>query len=132
MENNEEKKLIENLKSSRHKAFSRKDTLLNDLRNSTVQGILSYLLSLCALITLCLTIYGSFRMEGQGGILAGILPFFSLLLSVLSLIFGIAGFRNQKKIRHYMEKRGIIISVILIGCLIWLYVRGLRIFLNRI
>ncbi len=110
--------------------ISRRDTLLNDLKNSTVQGLLSFVLSIAAASVMLSGFYLSFRAGGSGGILIGILMIGSLMLSAASVILGIAGLKNRKKIRHYMEKRGIIISAVCIASLIALYVRGILIFLG--
>ena len=110
--------------------ISRRDTVLNDLKNSTPEGILSFLLSLLSLAPVIGGIYLSYAAEGKGGYLLGVMMLSGLLIAIGALILGILGFRNRKKIRHYMEKRGIILSVIVIGGLIALYIWGIRIYLN--
>ena len=110
--------------------ISRRDTLVNDLKNSTVQGLVSFLLSIGSLALILTGFYLSFRAGGNGGILLGLLMIAALLFALLSIIMGILGLRNRKKIRHYMERRGIIISIICIGSLIALYVRGILIYLG--
>ena len=110
--------------------ISRRDTLVNDLKNSTVQGLVSFLLSIGSLALILTGVYLSFRAGGNGGVLLGLLMIAALLFALLSIIMGILGFRNRKKIRHYMERRGIIISIICIGSLIALYVRGILIYLG--
>ncbi|MBR6405984.1 MAG: hypothetical protein IKS18_07335 [Lachnospiraceae bacterium] len=110
--------------------ISRRDTLVNDLKNSTVQGLVSFLLSIGSLALILTGFYLSFRAGGNGGVLLGLLMIAALLFALLSIIMGILGFRNRKKIRHYMERRGIIISIICIGSLIALYVRGILIYLG--
>ena len=110
--------------------ISRRDTLVNDLKNSTVQVLVSFLLSIGSLALILTGFYLSFRAGGNGGVLLGLLMIAALLFALLSIIMGILGFRNRKKIRHYMERRGIIISIICIGSLIALYVRGILIYLG--
>lgn len=110
--------------------ISRRDTLVNDLKNSTVQGLVSFLLSIAAAAVILTGFYLSFRAGGKGGILLGLLMIGALILSVISIVMGASGLKNRKKIRHYMERRGIIISIICIGSLIALYVRGILIFLG--
>lgn len=108
--------------------ISRRDTLVNDLKNSTVQGLLSFILSIAAAAAILTGFYLSFRAGGQGGILVGLLMIGSLALCAASVALGIAGLKNRKKIRHYMERRGIIISAVCIASLIALYVRGILIY----
>ncbi len=110
--------------------ISRRDTLVNDLKNSTVQGLLSFLLSIASASAILTGFYLSFRAEGRAGIVVGLLMIGSLLLAGSSIILGIAGLKNRRKIRHYMERRGIIISIICIASLIALYVRGILIYLG--
>lgn len=110
--------------------ISRRDTMVNDLKNSTAQGILSFILSLAALATAGVSVYLSYRAAGRADYLVGILMIAALLISVLSIVLGVLGLKNRKKIRHYMEVRGIVISVILILALIGLYVWGLLLYLG--
>ena len=110
--------------------ISRRDTLINDLKNSTVPGLISFLLSITSAAAILLGFYFSFRAAGNAGVYLGLLMIGALLLSVLSIVMGAIGLRNRKKIRHYMERRGIIISIICIGSLIALYVRGILIYLG--
>jgi len=42
----------------------------------------------------------------------------------------LVGLKNRTKIRHYLERRGILFSLIHIGLLVAVYVRGLLIFLQ--
>ncbi|MBQ6551337.1 MAG: hypothetical protein IJL78_08015 [Lachnospiraceae bacterium] len=124
----EEEKSYGHIGKTRHITISRRDTLINDFKNSTVQGLVSLLLSLGALFMVFFGIYRSYRMEGAGGYELGILMILALLFAVLSLLFGVLGLRNRKKIRHYMEKRGIVISIIVILGLIALFITGLGAF----
>lgn len=113
-----------------HFRISRKDTLVNDLKNSTAEGIVSSALSVVGLILLVIAVIVSFYEQGSSGVFIGLLPVLSLLLSVASLIFATAGLKRKDKIRHYMEKRGLAISLVTIAILIALYIRGLVIFLQ--
>ena len=98
----------------RHISISRRDTMLNDLKNSTVEGILSFVLSLGAFFLLIYAVYDSYRQGGEAGIEIGILPLISLVVAVISLILASVGRKNRKKIRHYMENRGTVVSIIVI------------------
>ncbi|MBR6321525.1 MAG: hypothetical protein IKR59_01535 [Lachnospiraceae bacterium] len=109
--------------------ISRRDTLVNDLKNSTVQGLISFLVSIIGAVTILAGFYLSFRASGQGSVLVGLLMIAAFVLSVSAVVIGIFGLRNRKKIRHYMEKRGIVIGIICIAGLITLYVRGILIYL---
>ena len=110
--------------------ISRRDTMVNDLKNSTVQGILSFIVSLAALAAAGVSVFLSYRAAGRAGYIVGILMIAALLLAVFSIVLGTMGLKNRKKIRHYMEVRGIVVSVILILALIGLYVWGLLMYLG--
>ena len=97
--------------------ISRRDTMVNDLKNSTVQGILSFIVSLAALAAAGVSVFLSYRAAGRADYIVGI-------------VLGSMGLKNRKKIRHYMEVRGIVVSVILILALIGLYVWGLLMYLG--
>ena len=110
--------------------ISRRDTMVNDLKNSTVQGILSFIVSLAALAAAGVSVFLSYRAAGRADYIVGILMIVALLLAVFSIVLGTMGLKNRKKIRHYMEVRGIVVSVILILALIGLYVWGLLMYLG--
>ena len=124
MEFKEEEKEYGSVRKYRHMKISRRDTILNDLRNSTVQGILSFVFSLLSLMAVLFSVFFSFRKAGKGGIVLGLLVIIAILFAVLSIVLGVLGFKNRGKIRHYMEKRGIIISSIVIAASMALYVWG--------
>ncbi len=111
--------------------ISRRDTMVNDLKNSTAQGILSFIVSLVALGAAGTAVYLSYRAAGHADYPVGILMIAALLISVVSIVLGVSGLKNRKKIRHYMEVRGIIVSVLLILALIGLYVWGLLLYLGK-
>lgn len=121
----EEEKSYGHVGKMRHITISRRDTLVNDFKNSTVQGLVCLLFSIGALLMTLGGIYRSYRMAGSGGFELGLMMIGALLLAVISLLFGVLGLRNHKKIRHYMEKRGIVISIIVIIGLIALFIAGL-------
>ena len=121
----EEERSYGHIGKTRHITISRRDTMINDFKNSTVQGLISLLLSLGSLFMVFFGIYRSYRMGGAGGFELGIFMILALLLAVLSILLGVLGLRNRKKIRHYMEKRGIVISIVVILGLIALFVLGL-------
>ena len=121
----EEEKSYGHVGKTRHITISRRDTMVNDFKNSTIQGLVSLLFSLSALFVTVFGIYRSYRLAGEGGYELGLLMIGALILAVVSLIFGILGLRNHRKIRHYMEKRGIVISLIVIAGLIALFITGL-------
>lgn len=113
-----------------HITISRKDTILNDLKNGTVQGIVSVSLILVAILLFWIAILYSYNKKGEAGYLVGVVMVISLVLSLASIIFGLVGLKNRTKIRHYLERRGILFSLIHIGLLVAVYVRGLLIFLQ--
>ncbi len=121
----EEEKQYGHVGKTRHIRISRRDTIVNDFKNSTVQGLISLLLSVGSLLLLFFGIYRSYRMQGAGGYEVGLLMIGALLVAVISVLLGVLGLRNRKKIRHYMEKRGIMISIIVTLCLIALFIAGL-------
>ncbi len=114
----------------KHLRFSRRDTALNDLKNSTPEGIISFALSVISLLILVFAIYFSFRYNGNGDFRLGVLALISFLMSVMAVILSAVGFRNRKKIRHYMEKRAIVISLIVIIALVIIFINGLKIYLG--
>ena len=121
----EEEKQYGHVGKTRHIRISRRDTLVNDFKNSTIQGLISLLLSVASMLLLFFGIYRSYRFKGAGGYEVGLMMIGALLVAVISVLFGVLGLRNRKKIRHYMEKRGILISIIVMLCLIALFIAGL-------
>ena len=109
----------------RHIIISRRDTIKNDLKNSTAEGLISFISALVSLGLLIYDIYISYRAGGNAGYLAGILPIVSLILAIEALVLGIHGLKNRKKIRHYMEIRGIILGIIVIAAVAFLFIKGL-------
>ncbi len=114
-----------------HFRISRRDTLVNDLRNSTVEGITSFGAALTALLLLLVAIFLSYRAGGRSGYAAGILMVIDVLFTIAAVIFAGLGFKRKDKVRHYMEKRGLILGLIVAAALTALYVRGLILYLQN-
>lgn len=114
------------IKRAKHLKFSRRDTMVNDWKNSTAEGITSFILSLLAVILFLLAVYFSFRSGGQGSVMLGVLGFLSFLLGCISIVFALIGLRNRRKIRHYMEWRAIVISGLLVIGLVMIFIYGIR------
>ena len=121
-----EKDFSEIQPKTRHISISRKDTMMNDLKNSTAEGIVSFILSLIGLAVLILGIYTGYAAAGNAGVLSGIFPLIALILSVESVLLGIFGLKRRNKIRHYMERRGIIIGLLVILSCTLLFIWGAR------
>ena len=121
----EEPVVMNALRKTEHFKISRRDTLVNDLKNSTTEGLISFGLSLVSLFIVIASIIVSYRQQGNSRALIGLMPLFSLIISIGALIFAILGFRRKDKVRHYMEKRGLVISLITISILIAVFIRGL-------
>ena len=113
------------LRKTEHFKISRRDTLVNDLKNSTKEGLLSFGISLVSLLIVAASILISYYENGASRAIIGLLPLFSFILSIGALIFAAFGFRRKDKVRHYMEKRGLIISLLTIAILIAIFIRGL-------
>ena len=79
----EEEKQYGHVGKMRHIRISRKDTLVNDFKNSTIQGLVSLLLSLGAFLLMFFGIYRSYRMSGEGGYDVGLLMIGALLVATL-------------------------------------------------
>ncbi|MBQ1377149.1 MAG: hypothetical protein IIY77_04180, partial [Lachnospiraceae bacterium] len=84
-----------------------------------------FVLSVGALFLLIYAVYDSYRQGGEAGIEIGILPLISLVVAVISLILASAGRKNRKKIRHYMENRGTVVSIIVIVLVAAVFTAGL-------
>ena len=122
----EEEERLGSVGKTQHIRFSRRDTIVNDFKNSTVEGLVSIILSFFSLVLLFLAVYESYKLAGEAGYVAGIAVFTAVVFAVLGIIFGIRGFRNRKKIRHYMEGRGIVLGIIVILSAAALYLYGLK------
>ena len=121
----EEPVVMNALRKTEHFKISRRDTLVNDLKNSTKEGLLSFGISLVSLLIVAASILISYYENGASRAIIGLLPLFSFILSIGALIFAAFGFRRKDKVRHYMEKRGLIISLLTIAILIAIFIRGL-------
>lgn len=130
MEIIEEEQQFGSVGKTRHMKISRRDTAINDLKNSTIQGMLSLAFVTISFFMTLACIFISYKNAGSAGYLIGFLMVQALGFSILGVIVGFFGLRNRKKIRHYMEKRGIIIGFILITIYLLLFVRGIFIFLG--
>jgi len=108
----------------RHITISRRDTMVNDLKNSTIEGCFSAAAGVIALIVLALAVRFSYRAGGEAGYEVGILAFLAFLMAILAVLFGIRGTRNGNKLRHQMEKRGILLGALIMGAVIALFIRG--------
>ena len=124
----EEEEPLGSVGKTRHFTISRRDTIVNDLKNSTASGLVSFMLAVFSLILLVICIFDSYRNAGMSGIIVGVILFAAFIAAVLAIIFGIMGYRNKTKIRHYMEGRGIVLGSIALAGLITLYVIGARSF----
>ena len=130
MEIIEEEKELGSVGKTQRIIISRRDTLANDLKNSTVQGLISFIASLAAAGIIIAGFLISFRNAGRGGFIVGILMIGALLMAAFSIVMGILGLKNRHKIRHYMEQRGLVISALCVISLIVMYVRGILIYLG--
>ena len=124
----EEEEPLGSVGKTRHLTISRRDTIVNDLKNSTASGLVSFMLAIFSLILLGICIFDSYRNAGMSTIIVGVILFVAFIASILAIIFGILGYRNKTKIRHYMEGRGIVLGAIAFIGLVTLYVIGARSF----
>lgn len=108
-----------------HFKISRRDTLVNDFKNSTIEGALSFGFSLVSALILLAGIFFSYRRGGEAGYIVGLVMIISGLFAGTSVVLSSIGFRRKDKVRHYMEKRGLVISIIVIALLTALFARGL-------
>lgn len=111
---------------TQHISVSRKDTLINDFKNSTAQGLIAFALSLVGFGMLAFAVHRSYSTGGEAGFMIGVFMIAALIVEITALILGIKGLENRKKIRHYMEKRAIAVAIFMILALIALYIRGAR------
>lgn len=123
-EEQEEKKELKNLKKPKKIVISKRDTLVNDIKNGTAEGILSLVFAVLGVLLFLFGIYHSFRAAGNAGYEIGIIMLMTLISAGASVALAVIGFRNREKTRHYMETRGLVISLVLIGVLIVVFVRG--------
>jgi len=108
-----------------HVKISRTDSYANALKNSTWQGIVSMILTIISFISLAATVYASYKQKGDAGILVGIAITLIFALCIATIILSLAGLHNQKKTRHFLEIRSLIVNVILIGGMVAVYLMGL-------
>ena len=126
MEMIEEEERLGSVGKTQHIRFSRRDTIANDFRNSTIEGLVSILLSFFALVLVFLAVYESYKSAGNAGYLSGAACFTAVVFAILGIIFGIKGLRNRKKIRHYMEGRGIVLGILVILAAAAIFLYGLK------
>lgn len=111
--------------SKRYLRISRKDTLVNDLKNSTQSGILSFIFSIIALGFFIAGLIRSYNFHGEAGRSLWLFTALSFFFMILSVLFSIIGFKNRAKVRHYMERRGLFLSIIVFGLLLWIFIKGI-------
>ena len=109
----------------RHITISRRDTFFNDLKNSTAQGIIAFMISLTVIPCLLYDVYVSYTFGGKADYSVGLFAVLILILCIVSIVIAAFGLKNKKKIRHDLERRAIVIDVIVILLLIAIYVYGL-------
>lgn len=114
-----------NFKKPKKITVSRRETLLNNLKGATVFGIIAQILSVLALLTVLSGIYMSYRMKGRGGYVLGILMILAFVAAAASVVLSVLGFRDHEKSRHYMERRSVIISAVVLVFLTVVFFRGL-------
>lgn len=79
-------------------------------------GLVSTVLGCISLVIFLALVYVSFRYEGNGGIYIGSIGLTGLILSIMGLIFGIMGFKEEDSYSLF-SKIGSIINTLII--LIW-------------
>ena len=114
-----------NFKKPRRITVSRRETLLNNLKGGTVFGIIAQILSILSLLAVLIGIYLSYRMKGRGGYGLGGLMILSFASALSAVILSVFGFRDHEKSRHYMERRSVIISAVVLVFLTVIFIRGL-------
>ena len=125
IQKNSEEEPLGNFKKPKRITVSRRETLLNNLKGATVFGIIAQVLSVLALLAVLVGVYLSYRMEGRGGYALGILMIISFFSASAALILSVFGFRDHEKSRHYMERRSVIISAVVLVFLTVIFIRGL-------
>ena len=122
---NEKGEPLGNFKKPKRITVSRRETLLNNLKGATVFGIIAQILSVLSLFAVLLGIYLSYRMKGEGGYGLGILMILAFVMAAAALVLSLLGFRDHEKSRHYMERRSVIISAVVLIFLTVIFIRGL-------
>lgn len=130
MDIQEEKVDYGSVGTKEHFKISRRDTLLNDLRNSTAEGLIALSLSVTSVIFILAGIFMSYRRHGEMGYSLGILMIAAGLFAVAGIVLAAFGFKRRNKVRHYMEKRALVVSITALLALTALFVRGLILFLS--
>ena len=115
---------------TKHITISRRDTFLNDLKNSTGEGIVAFILSLFLIPCLFYDIYLSYSCGGNGDYLIGIIAVAVFAGCIISIVIAALGLKNRNKIRHDLERKAIALDIILILLLTAVYVYGLIHFLR--
>ena len=110
--------------SNRRKYFRRtRKTRMRDLKHSPT-GILSFFISMTALVVFCTAVSQSFRASGEGGYKVGGLGLVGLILALGALICGIFAVK-EPKIRPLPPRLGIVFGAVLTVGLGGLYIYGL-------
>jgi|GEM_PF-2131950 len=115
---------------AQHIRISRRDSLMNDLRNGTAQGVFSCVLAFFAGALLIAAIIQSYFAAGASGYEVGVELVFAVAFDLVGFGFSVAGFRDKDKIRHYAEKRGHIACIVIFFLLAAVFVYGLITWLN--
>ena len=110
--------------SNRRKYFRRtRKTRMRDLKHSPT-GILSFFISMTALVVFCTAVSQSFQVSGEGGYKVGGLGLVGLILALGALICGIFAVK-EPKIRPLPPRLGIVFGAVLTVGLGGLYIYGL-------
>ena len=125
LQQNKTEEPLGNFKKPRKITVSRRETLLNNLKGATVFGIIAQVFSILSLLAVLVGIYLSYRMHGRGGYGLGILMILSFFAAAASLVLSLFGFRDHEKSRHYMERRSVIISAVVLVFLTVIFIRGI-------
>lgn len=125
LQQNKTEEPLGNFKKPRKITVSRRETLLNNLKGATVFGIIAQVFSILSLLAVIVGIYLSYRMHGRGGYGLGILMILSFFAAAASLVLSLFGFRDHEKSRHYMERRSVIISAVVLVFLTVIFIRGI-------
>lgn len=125
LQQNKTEEPLGNFKKPRKITVSRRETLLNNLKGATVFGIIAQVFSILSLLAVIVGIYLSYRMHGRGGYGLGILMILSFFAAAASLVLSLFGFRDHEKSRHYMERRSVIISAVVLVFLAVIFIRGI-------
>lgn len=132
MENeSNEKQELSNFKRPKRIVISKRDTIANDIKNGTVQGLIALIFSVLSVILFLVSIYVSYRLQGEADFGIGIVMFMTLVAAITSVILAFSGLKNKEKSRHYMERRALIIAFVAIACLTAVFIRGVILFASR-